>query len=96
MGEYCINHRPVYSGHIIWLQVSTIKTGFTVLHYVFSKKLFVIFHRFEWDAFDYHSGIHSVQWKLFDNYTGSDEIHGQSHIHTQGNVDVSTDTCDIM
>jgi hypothetical protein len=67
---------------------------YTVFSHLINLRFRQVTHRFEWDAFDYHSGIHSVQWKLFDNYTGSDEIHGQSHIHAQGNVDVSTDTCD--
>ncbi|CAC5375018.1 unnamed protein product [Mytilus coruscus] len=41
---------------------------------------------FEWDTFDYHSGIYSVHWKLYDNYTGSDVIHGSSHVTAQGDV----------
>ncbi|XP_052071167.1 uncharacterized protein LOC127709606 [Mytilus californianus] len=41
---------------------------------------------FEWDTFDYHSGIYSVHWKLYDNYTGSDIIHGSSHVTAQGDV----------
>ncbi|CAG2197001.1 unnamed protein product [Mytilus edulis] len=41
---------------------------------------------FEWDTFDYHSGIYSVHWKLFDNYTGSDIIQGSSHLQAQGDA----------
>jgi hypothetical protein len=37
---------------------------------------FTSFFRIEWDAFDYHSGIDSLEWRLFDSYTKTDIIHG--------------------
>ncbi|CAC5375358.1 unnamed protein product [Mytilus coruscus] len=50
---------------------------------------------FEWDTFDYHSGIYSVHWKLFDNYTWSDIIHGSSHLQAQGDASNIT-SCENM
>ncbi|XP_052095904.1 uncharacterized protein LOC127731085 [Mytilus californianus] len=41
----------------------------------------------EWDTFDYHSGIDSVHWRLYDNFTGSDILHGQSHLIAQGQTE---------
>ncbi|XP_053400999.1 uncharacterized protein LOC128557566 [Mercenaria mercenaria] len=38
----------------------------------------------EWEAFDYHSGIHEVSWKIFDNFTKNIVVHGQSHEPPQG------------
>ncbi|XP_053398434.1 uncharacterized protein LOC128556766 [Mercenaria mercenaria] len=38
----------------------------------------------EWEAFDYHSGIHEVSWKIFDNFTKNVVVHGQSHEPPQG------------
>ncbi|XP_053400998.1 uncharacterized protein LOC128557563 isoform X2 [Mercenaria mercenaria] len=38
----------------------------------------------EWLTFDYHSGIHEVSWKIFDNFTKMVFVHGQSHEPPQG------------
>ncbi|XP_061193435.1 uncharacterized protein LOC133201664 [Saccostrea echinata] len=38
----------------------------------------------EWLAFDYHSGLDSIYWRLFDNFTGKDIVHGHEHIPAQG------------
>ncbi|XP_071123148.1 uncharacterized protein [Mytilus edulis] len=39
----------------------------------------------EWEAFDLHSGLDSVNWKLYDNYGGAVVLHGHEHIIAQGN-----------
>ncbi|XP_052083679.1 uncharacterized protein LOC127721009 [Mytilus californianus] len=41
----------------------------------------------EWDAFDYHSGISHLNWKLYDNFTGSDIIHGEIDLPGQGKTE---------
>nr|XP_034314147.1 uncharacterized protein LOC105348718 isoform X1 [Crassostrea gigas] len=38
----------------------------------------------EWIAYDYHSGLDSINWRLFDNFTGVDIIHGHEDIPAQG------------
>lgn len=43
----------------------------------------------EWVAYDLHSGLHSIFWKLYDNYTGEDIIHGYDDIPAQGHTRVS-------
>ncbi|CAC5401969.1 unnamed protein product [Mytilus coruscus] len=48
----------------------------------------------EWDTFDYHSGIESVHWRLYDNFTGSDIVHGQSHLIAQGQTENIT-ACEL-
>ncbi|KAK3801475.1 hypothetical protein RRG08_010055 [Elysia crispata] len=40
----------------------------------------------EWDAYDYHSGINSIYWRLYDNFTGSDLDHGYAQESTQGST----------
>ncbi|XP_053390115.1 uncharacterized protein LOC123523221, partial [Mercenaria mercenaria] len=40
--------------------------------------------RIEWETFDYHSGIHEVSWKIFDNFTKTVVVHGQSNEPPQG------------
>jgi len=47
------------------------------------------FFRIEWDAFDYHSGIDNLEWRLFDNYTKTDIIHGHEVMHSQGDSSVN-------
>lgn len=44
----------------------------------------------EWVAYDLHSGLHSIFWKLYDNCTGEDIIHGYDDIPAQGHTLVST------
>lgn len=44
----------------------------------------------EWVAYDLHSGLHSIFWKLYDNFTGEDIIHGHDDIPAQGHTRVST------
>ena len=48
-----------------------------------------MFYRIEWEAFDYHSGLDSVSWKLYDSYGGSDVVYGKEDIVAQGNSTVS-------
>ncbi|XP_060604506.1 uncharacterized protein LOC132757271 [Ruditapes philippinarum] len=38
----------------------------------------------EWETFDYHSGIHEVSWKVFDNFTKDVVVHGYSNEPPQG------------
>ncbi|KAJ8299760.1 hypothetical protein KUTeg_023820 [Tegillarca granosa] len=38
----------------------------------------------EWDAFDYHSGLHTVYWKMYDNFTGDVVLHGHEDLPAQG------------
>ncbi|XP_046571088.1 LOW QUALITY PROTEIN: uncharacterized protein LOC124279320 [Haliotis rubra] len=38
----------------------------------------------EWVSYDDHSGLETVTWRLFDNYTGGDLVHGVEHISAQG------------
>ncbi|CAG2200973.1 unnamed protein product [Mytilus edulis] len=45
----------------------------------------------EWNAFDYHSGIDNLEWRLYDNYTKTDIIHGHANLHSQGNSENITD-----
>ncbi|XP_067684738.1 uncharacterized protein [Haliotis asinina] len=41
---------------------------------------------FEWLAFDDHSGLETVSWRIFDNFTGSNIYHGEDHISAQGDT----------
>ncbi|XP_067680773.1 uncharacterized protein [Haliotis asinina] len=38
----------------------------------------------EWVSYDDHSGLEAVTWRLFDNYTGADVVHGVDHVSAQG------------
>ncbi|XP_060596240.1 uncharacterized protein LOC132750310, partial [Ruditapes philippinarum] len=38
----------------------------------------------EWETFDYHSGIHEVSWKVFDNFTKDVVVYGNSNEPPQG------------
>lgn len=44
--------------------------------------------RIEWIAYDLHSGLKSIYWKLLDNYTGENIIHGHEDIPSQGGAKV--------
>lgn len=57
----------------------------TLFHFINLIILFSI----EWVAYDLHSGLHSIFWKLYDNYTGEDIIHGYDDIPAQGHTRVS-------
>ena len=46
------------------------------------------FCRIEWIAYDYHSGLDNIAWRLFDNFTGTDIIHGHEDIPAQGMANV--------
>ncbi|XP_046570898.1 uncharacterized protein LOC124279138 [Haliotis rubra] len=35
---------------------------------------------FEWLAFDDHSGLETVSWRIYDHFTGSTIYHGEDHI----------------
>ncbi|CAH1783330.1 unnamed protein product, partial [Owenia fusiformis] len=37
--------------------------------------------RFRFKAFDIHSGLYNVHWKLYDNYTDIEETLGEGHTH---------------
>ena len=39
--------------------------------------------RIEWVAYDLHSGVESLYWRIFDNYTGTDILHGHENLVTQ-------------
>ncbi|XP_071082513.1 uncharacterized protein [Haliotis cracherodii] len=41
---------------------------------------------FEWLAFDDHSGLETVSWRLYDNITGSHIYHGEEHLSAQGDT----------
>ena len=49
--------------------------------------LYNYFCRIEWDAFDYHSGISNLQWRLFDNHTNI--LHDYDVMHSQGESSVN-------
>ncbi|XP_078321865.1 uncharacterized protein LOC111103999 isoform X3 [Crassostrea virginica] len=38
----------------------------------------------EWMAYDYHSGIDSIHWRLYDNFTGENILHGHEDLFAQG------------
>ncbi|XP_062576068.1 uncharacterized protein LOC134237945 [Saccostrea cucullata] len=38
----------------------------------------------EWLAYDYHSGIDSIYWRLYDNFTGEIILHGHEEMFAQG------------
>ena len=59
-------------------------TVFYLLFYLFIFLLISI----EWIAYDLHSGLHSLFWKLFDNFTGENIIHGHEDIPAQGHTKV--------
>ena len=42
--------------------------------------MFMNYSRIEWDAYDYHSGIESLYWKLFDNFTENILEHGHEDL----------------
>lgn len=44
--------------------------------------------RIEWLAYDYHSGIDSIYWRLYDNVTGDEIIHGHEELFAQGSTEV--------
>lgn len=44
--------------------------------------------RIEWMAYDYHSGIDSIYWRLYDNVTGDEIIHGHEDLFAQGSTEV--------
>lgn len=44
--------------------------------------------RIEWEAHDYHSGLYSLSWRLYDNFTGINITHGHNDLHTQGDFEV--------
>ncbi|KAK3581570.1 hypothetical protein CHS0354_031918 [Potamilus streckersoni] len=41
----------------------------------------------EWELFDFHSGIHNVSWRLFDNFTKKDFLHGREAVPPQGEAE---------
>ncbi|KAL3841827.1 hypothetical protein ACJMK2_019926 [Sinanodonta woodiana] len=41
----------------------------------------------EWELFDLHSGIHNVSWRLFDNFTNKDYLHGVEAVPPQGEAE---------
>lgn len=49
---------------------------------------FYLKSRIEWLAYDFHSGLQSISWKLYDNFTGDDILHGHENIPAQGDAKV--------
>jgi hypothetical protein len=47
-----------------------------------------LLYRIEWEAYDDHSGLDSVYWKIYDNY-GNYIEHGHEDIVAQGHAAVS-------
>ncbi|ESO83749.1 hypothetical protein LOTGIDRAFT_168990 [Lottia gigantea] len=45
----------------------------------------------EWIAYDLHSGLETVVWKLYDNFTADVILHGSQHIPEQGKAQNHTD-----
>ncbi|KAK3581576.1 hypothetical protein CHS0354_031922 [Potamilus streckersoni] len=41
----------------------------------------------EWELFDVHSGIHNISWRLFDNFTNKDFLHGVEAVPPQGEAE---------
>ncbi|XP_060572684.1 uncharacterized protein LOC132730723, partial [Ruditapes philippinarum] len=41
----------------------------------------------EWEVFDFHSGIHEISWKIFDNFTKTEVVHGHSYEPPQGETE---------
>lgn len=58
--------------------------------YINSETIVIVpfYCRIEWVAYDLHSGLKSIYWKLLDNYTGEDIIHGHEDIPSQGGAKV--------
>ena len=50
-----------------------------------------LLYRIEWEAYDDHSGLDSVYWKIYDNY-GNYIEHGHEDIVAQGHAAVSINT----
>ena len=48
----------------------------------------MIISRLEWEAYDVHSGLLEVSWRLFDNFTHTDIVHGKSYERPQGQTQV--------
>ncbi|XP_046345841.2 uncharacterized protein LOC124126446 [Haliotis rufescens] len=38
----------------------------------------------EWESYDDHSGLEKVSWRVFDNQTGQEIIHGKAHLPPNG------------
>ncbi|XP_071123173.1 uncharacterized protein [Mytilus edulis] len=49
----------------------------------------------EWEAYDDHSGLDSIYWKLYDKYGGTEVLHGHEDIITQGGAD-ALEECENM
>ncbi|KAL3873929.1 hypothetical protein ACJMK2_037006, partial [Sinanodonta woodiana] len=47
----------------------------------------------EWELYDFHSGIHEVSWRLFDNHTSlaRELIHGTDNLPPQGNANTMSE-----
>ncbi|XP_048243311.1 uncharacterized protein LOC124141844 isoform X1 [Haliotis rufescens] len=45
----------------------------------------------EWVAYDEHSGLEAVSWRIVDKYRGRDIVHGVQHITAQGNTSSVSD-----
>lgn len=43
----------------------------------------------EWIVYDFHSGLDRISWRLYDNYTGTELLHGHEDIPAQGEAAVS-------
>ncbi|KAL3873868.1 hypothetical protein ACJMK2_036952, partial [Sinanodonta woodiana] len=47
----------------------------------------------DWELYDFHSGIHEVSWRLFDNHTSLayELLHGTSFLPPQGNANTMSE-----
>ncbi|XP_046365956.1 uncharacterized protein LOC124141846 [Haliotis rufescens] len=49
----------------------------------------------EWVAYDEHSGLEAVSWRIVDKYRGRDIVHGVQHIRAQGETSSVSDCKNI-
>ena len=42
--------------------------------------------RIEWDTYDVESGLYSLVWRIYDNYTGEEIVYGTAFDSLQGNT----------
>lgn len=70
--------------HFQTVCINNLQTAFIT----FINVLFCLSFRIEWDAYDYHSGISHLKWRLYSNYSGTDIIHGEIDLPGQGKTQV--------
>ncbi len=50
------------------------------------QRTFLLLHSVEFQAWDIHSGLKSIQWRLYDNYTNPDTTHGSGALPVDDSV----------